>query len=93
LKADLEAALCCQPAGYWIEVLDAAGVPCGLIQNVAEAVAHPQTQARNMVVHAGALLMAGNPIKIGGFADAPTRQPAPELNADGDRIRRELGGG
>ena len=92
LKADIEAVLRRQPAGHWIGVLEAAGVPCGLIQNVAEAVVHPQTQARNMVVRAGALLMAGNPIKIAGFVDAPTRQPAPELNADGDRIRRELEG-
>jgi CoA:oxalate CoA-transferase len=92
LKADLEAVLRRQPAGHWIAVLEAAGVPCSLIQNVAEAVAHPQTQARNMVVRAGPLLMAGNPIKIAGFAEAPTRRPAPELNADGDRIRRELQG-
>jgi CoA:oxalate CoA-transferase len=93
LKADLEAVLRRQPAGHWIAVLEAAGVPCSLIQDVAEAVAHPQTQARNMVVRAGALRMAGNPIKVEGFADAPTRRPAPELNADGDRIRRELAGG
>lgn len=93
LKADLEAVLRGQPAAYWIEVLEGAGVPCSLIQNVAEAVSHPQAQARNMVVRAGDLLMAGNPIKIDGFADAPTRRPAPELDADGDRIRRELGGG
>jgi CoA:oxalate CoA-transferase len=93
LKADLEAVLGRQPAAHWIEVLEGAGVPCSLIQNVAEAVSHPQTQARNMVVRAGDLLMAGNPIKIDGFADAPARRPAPELNADGDRIRRELGGG
>jgi CoA:oxalate CoA-transferase len=93
LKADLEAVLHRQPAGHWIAVLEAAGVPCSLIQNVAEAVAHPQTQARNMVVRAGDLLMAGNPIKSAGFADTPTRRPAPELNADGDRIRRELEGG
>ncbi len=92
LKADLEAVLRRQPAGHWIAVLEAAGVPCSLIQNVAEAVALPQTQARNMVVRAGDLLMAGNPIKIAGFADVPTRRPAPELNADGDRIRRELEG-
>ncbi|HWG46634.1 MAG TPA: CoA transferase [Gemmataceae bacterium] len=90
LKADLEAVLRCQSAGHWIAVLEAAGVPCSLIQNVAEALAHPQAQARNMVVRAGALLMAGNPIKSAGFVDAPTRRPAPELNADGDRIRREL---
>jgi CoA:oxalate CoA-transferase len=93
LKADLEAVLRRQPAGHWLAVLEAAGVPCSLIQDVAEAVAHPQTQARNMVVRAGALLMAGNPIKIEGFAEAPTRPPAPELNADGARIRRELAEG
>lgn len=92
LKADLESVLRHQPAEHWIAVLEAAGVPCSLIQNVAEAIAHPQTQARNMVVRAGALLMAGNPIKSAGFADAPTRRVAPELNADGDRIRRELEG-
>jgi CoA:oxalate CoA-transferase len=92
LKADLEAALGRHPAGHWIEVLEAAGVPCALTQNVAEAVAHPQTRARNMVVQAGGLLMAGNPIKSAGFPDGPTRRPAPELNADGDRIRRELAG-
>src|SRR5262249_881602 len=86
LKADLEAALCRQSAGHWIEVLGAAGVPCALTQNVAEAVAHPQAQARNMVVRAGDLIMSGNPIKCAGFPDAPTRRPAPGLNADGDRI-------
>jgi CoA:oxalate CoA-transferase len=90
LKVDLEAVLRRQPAGHWIAVLDAAGVPCSLIQNVAEAIVHPQTQARNMVVGSGELLTAGNPIKVAGFVDPPTRRPAPELNADGDRIRREL---
>jgi CoA:oxalate CoA-transferase len=92
LKADLEAGLGRQPAGHWIGVLEAAGVPCALTQDVAEAVAHPQTRARNMVVRAGELLMAGNPIKSPVFAEEPTRRPAPELNADGDRIRRELAG-
>jgi CoA:oxalate CoA-transferase len=92
LKTELEAALGRRPAAHWIEVLEAAGVPVAPIQDVAEAVAHPQTQARNMVVSAGGLLVAGNPIKVPGMADPPTRRPAPELNADGDRIRRELAG-
>src|SRR5581483_3158753 len=92
LKADLEDSLGRRPAAHWIEVLEAAGVPCALTQNVAVAIAHPQTQARNMVVRAGELLVAGNPIKSEGFPDSPTRRPAPELNADGERIRRELAG-
>jgi CoA:oxalate CoA-transferase len=92
LKQALEDVLRTAPAAHWIERLEAAGVPCSLIQNVAESVAHPQTQARNMIVSAGGLRMAGNPIKLSGFADPLTRRPAPELDADGDRIRRELEG-
>jgi CoA:oxalate CoA-transferase len=30
--------------------------------------------------------MAGNPIKMSGFADPPTRPPAPTLDADRERI-------
>jgi CoA:oxalate CoA-transferase len=92
LKADLDSALRQWPAAHWIQVLEEAGVPCALMQNVAEAIDHPQTRARNMIVRAGDLMMAGNPIKSMGFPDTLTRGPAPELNADGDRIRRELAG-
>src|SRR5262249_1638351 len=90
LKHDLEEVLSTAPAAHWIALLEDAGVPCALIQNVAEALTHPQTQARNMLVRAGGLSVAGNPIKLSALADARTRPPAPELNADGDRIRREL---
>jgi CoA:oxalate CoA-transferase len=90
LKTALEEVLHTEPAAHWIARLEGAGVPCALIQNVAEAVSHPQTQARNMIVRAGGLSMAGNPIKFPGFVDLPTRQPAPLLDADGERIRREL---
>jgi crotonobetainyl-CoA:carnitine CoA-transferase CaiB-like acyl-CoA transferase len=34
----------------WMTVFDAAGVPCGPILDYAEAMAHPQTLARGMVV-------------------------------------------
>jgi CoA:oxalate CoA-transferase len=91
LKADLEAILKTQPAAKWVEVLEAAGVPCALVQTVADAVAMPQVQARNMIVSAGGLSMVGNPIKLSGHPDPATRSPAPDLDADGERIRREFG--
>jgi CoA:oxalate CoA-transferase len=91
LKTALEAALRTDSASHWVDLLTAAGVPCCLIQNVAEAVNHEQTRARNMIVRAGSLEMAGNPIKFGGCPDAPTRRPAPALDADGPRIRSEIG--
>ncbi len=40
---------------------------------------------------AGALKMAGNPIKLSGFADPPTRAPAPALDGDRAAILKELG--
>jgi CoA:oxalate CoA-transferase len=92
LKGELEAVLAAAPAAHWLEVLGAAGVPCAPIQTVAEAVESPQAQARNMVVRAGGLRMAGNPVKLSAFPDPAERRPAPELGADGERVRQELQG-
>jgi CoA:oxalate CoA-transferase len=93
LKAELETVLKTAPAEHWIAILEAAGVPCSLINTVADAVEHPQVQSRNMVVSADGLRMAGNPVKLSAFPDGPTRRPAPALDADGDRIRREFTSG
>ena len=77
-------------------MLGKAGVPCGPINNVAQALAHPQVAARNMLVEVadgsgGTLKLAGNPIKMSAFDDPPTRAPAPDLDADRAKILRELG--
>jgi CoA:oxalate CoA-transferase len=93
LKVALEAVLRQAPAAHWQAVLDAAGVPSTVINTVADAVEHPQVRARNMIVTAGNLRMAGNPIKLSPFPDPPTRCPAPDLNADGERIRQEFAPG
>jgi crotonobetainyl-CoA:carnitine CoA-transferase CaiB-like acyl-CoA transferase len=55
-----------------------------------------RTAARNMLISVddpvtGPLKLAGNPMKLSSFADPPIRQPAPDLDADRDRILRELG--
>ena len=90
LKQELESVLRTAPAAHWLAKLEAAGVPCSVINSVADAVEHPQVKARNMIVNAGGLRMAGNPIKLSDFADPPTRPPAPDLDADGERIRDEF---
>jgi CoA:oxalate CoA-transferase len=74
----------------WLAALEGAGIPCAPIRNVAEVAACPQVRARNMVVSVedpalGCLPVPGNPVKIEGAPDPPTRAPAPEL--DGDRAR------
>jgi CoA:oxalate CoA-transferase len=96
LRAEIESVLRDESTGHWISVLEAAGVPCGPVNNVAQAIAHPQTAARNMLISVddpvtGPLKLAGNPMKLSGFADPVTRCPAPDLDTDRDRILRELG--
>ena len=79
------------PVADWLARFEAAGIPCGPIQNVAEVLAHPQVRARNMVVDVvdpahGPFPVAGNPIKSAAFPDPSTRRAAPALDADRARI-------
>jgi CoA:oxalate CoA-transferase len=91
LRESLSQRLGERPTAAWSALLEAAGVPCGPIQDVAQVLAHPQVRARNMVVGvddpalAAPFPVAGNPIKSPAFADPTTRRPAPAL--DGDRAR------
>jgi len=96
LRAEIEGALRGEGTDHWIAVLEKAGVPCGPVNNIAQALAHPQTAARNMLISVedpvtGPLKLAGNPMKLSGFPDPPTRPRAPDLDADRDHILRELG--
>jgi CoA:oxalate CoA-transferase len=96
LRSEIEGALRSEGTEHWIEVLEVAGVPCGPVNNIAQALAHPQTAARNMLISVddpvtGPLELAGNPMKLSAFDDPPTRPCAPDLDADRDRILHELG--
>jgi CoA:oxalate CoA-transferase len=78
-----------------LALLDAAGVPCGPINSIDKVLADPHVRSRNMVVtsedpEVGTLIMAGNPIKLSGFADPAVRRPAPRLDADRGVILGEL---
>jgi CoA:oxalate CoA-transferase len=97
LEREIEGMLKPHTTAHWIEVVSKAGVPCGPINNIAQALAHPQVAARNMVVEVpdgsgGTLKLAGNPLKMSAFADPPTRAPAPDLDSDRQAILSYLGG-
>ena len=84
------------PTKHWEQLLGKAGIPCGPINNVEQALANPQVEARNMLVEvndpkAGRIKLAGNPIKLTAFADPKTRPPAPDLDEGRGRILAELG--
>jgi CoA:oxalate CoA-transferase len=96
LRAEIEGVLRLETTGHWIAVLETGGVPCGPVNNVAQAITHPQVSARNMLIAvddpaAGPLKLVGNPMKISGFADPPERPAAPDLDANRAHILRELG--
>jgi crotonobetainyl-CoA:carnitine CoA-transferase CaiB-like acyl-CoA transferase len=80
---------------HWVDVLNAAGVPCGRVMSLPEVFADPQVMHQQMKVTIdhpvhGKLDVLGFPIK---FTDAPCRvhRPPPVLGGDTDAILRELG--
>jgi CoA:oxalate CoA-transferase len=96
LQDELEHTLKGKTTVAWIDILEKAGIPCGPINDVAQALAHPQVAARNMLITvedktAGTLRLSGNPLKFSAFADPPTRAPAPDLDGDRAAILKELG--
>jgi len=91
LKQEMEAVLRTAAAAHWLAVLDAAGIPCGPISTVAEAVGSEQSLARQMVVDAGGIPVPGNPVKMSAWADAGVRPAAPLLDEHGPAIRAEFG--
>jgi CoA:oxalate CoA-transferase len=90
LRPILEASLATRSAAVWMEALQHAGVPCGIVNTMAQAAEDPQTAARNMILRSGPYRVLGNPIKMSTLADPPDRPLAPAVDADGEAIRREL---
>ena len=97
LEHAIESVLKGNTTAHWLEILGKAGIPAGPINNVAQAISHPQVAARNMIVEVpdgsgGMLKLAGNPLKMSAFADPKTRRAAPDLDADRAAILSYVGG-
>jgi CoA:oxalate CoA-transferase len=92
LARRLEAALAGHGSAFWLEKLQAAGVPCGPVNDISQLVADPQVAARNMLVavEGTGLRVAGNPVKLSGFADPAVRAGPPALDEGRARILAEL---
>src|SRR5260370_10905006 len=95
INAAVEARLAIETTEYWIDKLNAAGVPCGRVMGLSEVFADPQVIDQQMVLAQehpghGTVRMLGFPIK---FSEAPCalRHPAPEVGADTDAVVRQLG--
>lgn len=69
-------------SAVWLERLREARIPCGPVNDFAQALSDPQVLARNMVVETqfadgDTIRMPGNPVKFAGYTEAaPTPPPA-----------------
>jgi CoA:oxalate CoA-transferase len=80
---------------YWVAVLNAAGVPCGKVNSVAEVFEDPQIRSQEMILDVdhpghGIIRLLGFPIKLSG-TPCRIRRSAPELGEHSDAILTELG--
>lgn len=92
LKEAMEGVMRTDDAESWHSKLRAAGIPNGPVQTVAEAENMEQLRSRDMVVTIRGRDVPGTPIKFGSYASSCAMSPPPDLDANGDRIRKEFGG-
>jgi crotonobetainyl-CoA:carnitine CoA-transferase CaiB-like acyl-CoA transferase len=92
LGAILDPLVAAKPVAHWLELCESAGIPCGPILTVADALSHPQVHARGMVktvAHptAGEVRVTGVPVALSETPGA-VRSAAPTL---GQHTRSVLG--
>ncbi|MGQ0732745.1 MAG: CaiB/BaiF CoA transferase family protein [Acidobacteriota bacterium] len=83
------------PRAEWLSRLEAAGIPCGPINDYVEVFADPQVVAREMIVEVdhpalGRLRTLGTPLKLSETPLNPGRR-APLLGEHTDEVLREAG--
>ncbi len=84
-----------RPRRDWLEALEAAKVPCGPINDLAEVFADPQVRSRDMTVEmahplAGSIRIVASPLKLSA-TPVRYRHAPPLLGADTERVLAEFG--
>ncbi|MCS7039528.1 MAG: CoA transferase [Anaerolineae bacterium] len=95
LRAELEPLFRSQPAEFWLSRLREAGIPCGAINEIDEALNDPHVQARGMIVTLehpviGPVRSIGNPMHL-SLTPPSYRLPPPLLGQHTDEILQALG--
>ena len=77
LYSQIEALIAQHTTAHWMEVLDAAGIPCSPVNNLEQMLEHPQTQALGLIqdVPDTDMRFLGLPLSFDGVR--PTARSAP----------------
>ncbi|MGA3036422.1 MAG: CoA transferase [Vulcanimicrobiaceae bacterium] len=96
-RAELQAAIApimlAKKSADWLAILSEAGVPCGPVNTIPQALAEPHTTARDMIVEydhptLGRVRSIGTPVKVGD--EIPEAHRAPLRNEHAATILRDL---
>ncbi|MGN6828348.1 CaiB/BaiF CoA transferase family protein [Paucibacter sp. M5-1] len=95
LVPEIAALIKTRPRNSWLAALEAAKVPCGAINNLAEAFADPQAQAREMTVAMAhplseQLRLVASPMRLSA-TPVSYRRPPPLLGQHSQDILAEAG--
>jgi CoA:oxalate CoA-transferase len=94
LEPILNEALMKKTTQAWIKEFDEIGLPCGPLNNIAQAAALPQVRAREMLVEVehpqiGKLPLANTPVKL-SRTPGGIKGPSPALGQHTDEVLRAL---
>jgi crotonobetainyl-CoA:carnitine CoA-transferase CaiB-like acyl-CoA transferase len=89
----LQDVLATRPTSDWIAALNAAGIPCGPVNDVRAALADPQTAARNLITEVdhpafGKAGWIASPVRVG--EQTAEHRRAPSLGEHTEIVLREL---
>jgi crotonobetainyl-CoA:carnitine CoA-transferase CaiB-like acyl-CoA transferase len=93
LQEILDAVFQRRTVGDWLELLGAAAVPCGPVNDVDQALRDEQTAARELIVttehpRLGTVRQIASPVRVGD--DAVEHRRAPLLGEDTDAVLRDV---
>lgn len=83
----LDEIMATQSTAHWVAAFEAVGVPCSAINDIAQMVAHPQTEALGLVqdVPGTGMRFIGLPLSFDGQRSAPYSAP-PKLGEHTEQI-------